>query len=227
MLQLTYGSGWRETSHLRPEHFTQLAPEGLQRECWWQSFWPCHLWDTSLYGHPRFRLALVSSRFTLSGGHVVTIKDAQGNIRSTAPAVVQYPLYHVPEPFYGCYVLEMWRPAAWWYAQGFGSKRAVEYSEFGKGIRAMEPVWPEGNWLGIMNGANPFCATRDVSTDLVRWMIHVVKLRFEATNLQIAKLARERSNAADAQEKKDVLEALRSRRPTMPGPMVAIPAAVN
>lgn len=227
MYQLQYGGKWRETSHLRPEAFTKLAPDSLQEHCCWNPLWPFKEWETALYGYPRFRLALVSSRYTLSGGHKITRKDSNGNIVSTGEAEVLYPLYHVPKSYHGLYVLEMWRPAAWWYSQGFDGRRAIEYDGAGNGVRSQEPVWPEGNWLAIMNGAVPLCFTRNVSTDLIRWSIYAVHLMFEASTEQLCEAKKQEQDSADEAEEYAKLEHLGQFRPAFPGAAITVPETIQ
>ena len=183
------------------------------------------MWDTTLYGRPRFRLALLSSRFTLTGGHKVTVKDSNGNVVSNSEAEVLHPLYpNLPKNYHGLYVLEMWRPAAWWFSQGFEGRNAVEYDGAGNGVRSEEPVWPEGNWLAIQNGSVPLCFTRDVSTDLVRWAIYATHLMFDASEDDMMRAKRDEFHRQEDEEEKAKLEHLAQFRPVFPGPAVTVPA---
>lgn len=228
MFMLRYGGGWVETSHRHPEAFTKLAPQGLQDQCAWNPLWHCNLWDTSIYGYPRFRLALLDSRYTIGGGMMVTIKTPEGGVRQTTPNEVFYPLYLVPKPYMGTYVLEMWRPPAWFYEQGFASPKAFEHDAVGRAWRNVEPVWPEGGWVGIWKAPeSPLVFTRDVSTDLIRWALYVVHLRFDSTAEENTEAQRQRDQNEEAAQFNQTLELLRSRRPTMPGPMVNVPATIN
>ncbi len=180
MLRLTYEGGWVDSSARHPESFTALAPPSLNRACGWNPLWPVPLWDTTIYGYPRFRLVLLSSRYQISGGLEIHFHDKSGNLQTIRPAEVFLPRYHVRPSFWGTYALEMWRPAYWYFTHGFASPaQAMEYTPAGSGVRSLEPVWEAGGWEAIWNGMeSPMVFTRDVSTDLIEWSIWVLHLKF-------------------------------------------------
>src|SRR3990167_3319446 len=179
MLLLTYQGVWVDTSLRHPEPFTILAPKNLQEACAWNPAWPFGLWDTTFYGYPKFRLTLLDSRFVIAGGQEVTFLDNHGNWKTSHPAEVLYPRYQVGPEYSGRYVLEMWRPAAWYYEHGFANPaRAIDYSPAGVGVRKIEPVWVEGGWEAIMNGLeSPLTFGRDSSQEGIKtaiWLVHLL-----------------------------------------------------
>jgi len=217
MYLLRYEGGWHEVSARHPESFTVLAPPGLQRIC--RIFGGAR----NHYGDPLFRLVLVSSRYTISGGRIVVVRNSNGNITETAAKEVFLPRYHVPPPYFGTYALEMWHPVEWWFRNGYAGNSAMDYDGAGNGLHQLEPIWDDGGFEAIWNGpGTPFVFTRDVSTDLVRWGIYIAQLflSLKADELALAKLEQHIQQEAD--DRKATREAVRARRGTLPGPMVAV-----
>lgn len=226
MLLLTYRGCWVETSAQHPESFTLHAPDTLQRECIWFPLWPCPLWETAFYGYPRFRVVLVDSRFQIAGSQQVTFLDDHGNWRTCHPAEVLIPRYRVGPEWCGRYILEMWRPAAWYFKEGYADPaKAVIHGPNGKGIRRREPVWDQGAWEAIENGGLPLWFNRDVSGDMIRWAIWCLHRKFDRDLRAKPKVLSQTEYywQQHEQEKLKFQERFRERRPTLPGPMVAVP----
>lgn len=177
-LQL-YSGGWVETAARNPEVFTILAPERLQRECYWNPLWDFLAWDTTLYGYPRFRLALIDSRYQLAGSTDVLFRDEHGNPTVCKQAEVLIPRYHVPDHYIGNYALEMWRPAAWYFDNGYADAGAVKHDGCNS-VRLREPVWERGGWDAIENGlGTPLAITRNSPPDMVRFLMFELHRLFD------------------------------------------------
>lgn len=155
MRVLTYEGGVAETSYRHPEQFTKLAPERFQQACLTHGGRP---FGTS---EPRLRLAQVRSRFQLVGGQEVAKLDAHGNLISRDIEELFIPKYNVPEHQRNWWVLEIWRPAEWFYQQR-ADMVALEYGEAGQAFRKMEPIWPEGAYRAVeWNIGQPFVFSPD------------------------------------------------------------------
>ena len=193
--------------------------------------WPFPLWNTTIYGFPRFRLVLLSSRFQIAGGLEINFHDDHGNLRTARPAEVFFPRYHVGPNYWGTYALEMWRPAAWYYEHGFASPtRAREYTPAGNSVRNLEPVWVDGGWEAIWNGPEmPLVFTRNVSTDLIEWAIWAVHLKFRMDLAYKPKppTRMERYHEQHGKIKKQFLNTIKERQEEFPGLTVNVPAAIN
>ncbi len=197
--------------------------------------WPFPLWNTTIYGFPRFRLALVSSRFQIAGGLEINFHDDSGNLRTARPAEVFFPRYHVGPNYWGTYALEMWRPAAWYFEHGFASPtNAREYTPAGNSVRNLEPVWADGGWEAIWNGPEmPLVFTRNVSTELIEWAIWALHLVFEQ-QLNAMKAIQpkaptrmERYREQHGKLKEQFLSTIKERQKEFPGLTVNVPAAIN
>jgi hypothetical protein len=208
MRLMTYSGLWVEASARHPEAFMELAPPHLQEACRWNPQWSFPLWNTTLYGYPRFRLALLGSRYAISGGPEVAEVDQHGNHKPVQELhEFLMPRYVVQPEYHELYLLEMWRPPAWYYENGFGGQ--LEYSETGTGFHNLEPVFASGGWEGMEWRLNqPFAFPRDVppygEEPSIEWAMWAVHKRMEMQALQIAKLERERQSQ---QKESDIQEA--------------------
>jgi hypothetical protein len=139
MWVLTYDGRREDSSFRHPEQLIQPAPPYLQKAC-------RRFGGENHRGQPNFRLVLVSSRYRIAGGHDFTFLDTHGNYQKTCPAEMLIPRYPAERWEWGLYLLERWQSPEWFYRNGFGQARDVEWGPQGKAIRCMEPVWPEGGY---------------------------------------------------------------------------------
>ena len=159
MWVLAYDGRRVESSARHPEQLAVLAPDSLQEAC-------KRFGGRNFHGDANFRLALVSSRYRIAGGYDFIFRDTHGNHQKTCPAEMFIPRYPSARGEWGLYVLERWHPPMWYYDNGFGQQRDVEWSPQGKAIRCMEPVWPRGGYEACWWDINQlFVLPRDVAAE--------------------------------------------------------------
>lgn len=187
-----------ESSARHPEQLTILAPENLQEAC-------VRYGGRNLQGKPRFRLVLMSSRYQIAGGHEFTFLDRHGDYLKTCPTEMLLPRYVAEPAERELYLLEKWRGPEWYYKEGFGIN-AVEFNEYGKAIRSMEPIWPEGGYEAVWYDAAQMAVwPRDISSEhpALAWMIRT-SLRAGEFNKKLVldqvKEDRERQRKQDIEE---------------------------
>lgn len=172
-----------------------------------------------------FRLVLCCSRFQLSGGHSVTIRNDNGTITRTTPAEILLPRYQVPESYWGTYVLETWRSPESLACSNHNS-RELDMTDPANPIRCLEPIWPEGAYEAVMRGPeNPFIFPRNAPTEMIEWGIFVTKLRWSVAVDEIMRIRREEAIKEKEKERTATIEELRGKRRAFIGePMVTVPA---
>lgn len=201
MRVLTYSGQIAETSYRNPEQFVKLAPPPFQQVC--RTFGGIPIGTSK----PRFRLALMASRYRLIGGKEVTQLDSNGNVKSRAPEELFIPRYiGMPEVQHKMYVLEQWHPAEWYMERGAG-RLSVEYDDAGKGYRNMEPIWCDGAYDGVYwKFGQPLVLGQDAALDWagsevsVRWAIWATIKILEQIFDSDLELKREKEEAARVRE---------------------------
>lgn len=193
----TYDGKRVECSARHPEQLAVLAPQPLLDAC-------RRIGGVSLTGKANFRLALVSSRFMIAGGHEFLFLDAHGNYQKTCPAEMFLPRYPASPPEWGLYVLERWHPPQWYYEHGFG-RDTVEWNDEGKAIQSLEPIWSDGGYEACLWDATQlFVFPRDVSADgsglSLQMAIHAVFGRETVTKEML------RRSMQDEEEKREKKE---------------------
>lgn len=153
MFIFPYTGGYSETNFRHAESLTELAPREYQDAC-------LRAGGRNIYGQPNFRLAILQTRFQRMGGFRMNFYDAQGRYHRQEACEAFVPRYRQKKGFEDSFVLEVWRPAEWYAAQGFGSPRISDYSDTGQHIQRLESIPARGGYEAVIWDADiPWCFT--------------------------------------------------------------------
>jgi len=111
------------TAARSPERFLVLADPLIQNAC-------LRAGGRNFWGEPHFRMVWAKSRFEIAGFMDVEQLDGEGKVVDHFTGEIAQLKYEMPEGMEDGWVLEAWRPAEWYEAQGRGD-RAVKWHEHG------------------------------------------------------------------------------------------------